>query len=156
MAANMKLISFTALQYFDNFRNNFLKKMPHPCLLKKVAQGGQGLRINPAFHFLPAPLHADETSPTQLLDMMTYRWSHNSQVLSELSDTGATFVTGGTVNAGNRSRLTAGSQPHKYFQSIRVGERLEHFGKFIDIIITMVRHVSKYNSNIFLCQDVLY
>jgi hypothetical protein len=112
---------------------------------KKVFECRESGRINPAFDFLPTPFHPNKAGPAKLLYMMGYRRSHDSEILAEFPDTGTAFLTCGGVDTCHRSRLTARNQAHENLQPIRVGESLKHFGKFFNMFITIVRHISKYS-----------
>jgi hypothetical protein len=91
------------------------KKAAVVFLRKKSLQGRQCFWIDPALDFLPPSLHSDETGLTKLFYMMGYRGGYNTQILPEFTDTGASLLTGGAVNTGNRTRLAAGDQAHENF-----------------------------------------
>ena len=77
--------------------------------------------------------------------MVGNRRGYNIQILTEFTDTGASRLAGTGIDTGDRSRQAARGQAHENFQAVRVGEGLEHFGKFFDIFISIIRHISKYN-----------
>jgi len=121
----------------------FFKKKVDDCSGEKTFQSFQGLRINPALHFLPPPLHANQPGLSKLLDVMGNRRGYNFQILTEFTHTGASRLPCTGINTGDRSRQAAGGQAHENFQAVRVGKGLEHLGKFFNVFISTVRHISK-------------
>jgi hypothetical protein len=74
--------------------------------------------------------------------MMRDRGSHYIEILAELSDAGTSRRRGVGADAGHRSRLAAGDQPHKKSQPVRIRKSFENFSEFFNIFILIIRHVS--------------
>ncbi len=127
------------------------KKLLLQRLVKKPRQATKHYRINPAFDFLTAPFHPNETGSMELLDMVRHRRRDDLEIPPQISYTGAD--TGFSIKAPNGSGHATGSEVQEHTKPIGVRQSLENIGKVLYLIISIVRHISKYNSGKRACQE---
>jgi len=104
----------------------------------KALQFLQRLFVHPAADRLAASLHPDQANPVQLLYVMGHgRW-RDMQVSAKFTNAGTHF--GGCARL--LTRTAAGRQSREYFETVWIGKSLKKLSITLQIIISIIRHVS--------------
>jgi hypothetical protein len=101
----------------------------HYRINKKPRQATKHYRINPAFDFLTAPFHPNETGSMEFLDMVRHCRRDDLEIPPQISYTGAD--TGFSIKAANGSGHATGSEVQEHTKPIGVRQSLENIGKVL-------------------------
>jgi len=110
------------------------------------------LGVNRAVYFLTAPFHTDKPRPVKFLYMMGNGRGHNLKVIAQLAYTGL-YLLGPAATADVLA--AAVDQTHEYPEPMRIRQRLEHFRKLLNFIVSIVRHYSNYTKAKVVCSTRL-
>jgi hypothetical protein len=120
--------------------------------MKKAGQTTKDNRVYPAFNFLTASFHSNETGAMQLLYMMGYRRRYYVQVTAQITHTRAHAIV--SVKGTYSSRNATGDKMQEHSKAVGVRQSLENLSKLFDLFISIFRHISKYMPPMRVCQDL--